>query len=281
MPLMLFVPVFAYGGQSLVNGGYTAGATIRTTCQSACTAAQVIADPSQSTVTVDCVEEWQVTPYEAPSLPPPPSASFALSDFVAGPFISTAGDSSGITYLPNGNLMITLQTQLQVLTAGGQVLSTRSASANDIEGLEWVDGKVLAANEDRGLHMEYAEDGTQLDFSALPFNNIECVAHLDGVTYYGTEHDGQILDASGTPFIDLGKDLAGCTFSGGYLLAITSHAYRDSTWHKVDTETWTVVDQRPLPDGNWEGISCRGNRCVVIREESPKSASGFQIYDRQ
>jgi hypothetical protein len=100
--------------------------------------------------------------------------------------------------------------------------------------------------------------------------------------YYGHESTGYIVDAQVNIHIDLGQDLAGCVSAGDYLIAVTSHAWRSSQIHKIDTATWEVVETRPLPTCDCEGIAFSEdlNRMYIIQEASRGGGSGYTIYER-
>ncbi len=225
-------------------------------------------------------------PTLAPSPPPPPESSvkpyrkLALADYSAGAFVQTAGDASGVAYMEDGTLMIALQRQVQLVTESGKVISTAGSGTNDLEGLELVNNSVIGANESPGRLMKYSARLQSSVDKNLSIRNIECIAEHNGVVYYGLENSGQIVDETGRVYVKVGRDLAGCTFFEGALLVVTSHPYRASMWSRVDPVSWKVIESRRLAKGNWEGVSCRENSCVIIREASAFGEAGFQVWSR-
>lgn len=219
---------------------------------------------------------------EPPPPPPPPVGDLMLSDYKKVSFVSTGTNASGITVLPNGNLMITRQTVLEIRNPAGAIVSSRSSSQSDLEGIEYSGGLVYAANESPGRAVQYDANGQILSQSGLPFSGAECVAVHNGTVYYGHESTGYILDSQGEIYIDLGKDLAGCASAGGYLVAITSHAWRSSALLKIDTNTWDVVEAVPLPTCDCEGVAFSDDlsRMYIIQEASRGGGAGYTIYER-
>lgn len=217
-----------------------------------------------------------------PPPPPPPVGELKLSDYTSVAFVSTGADASGITVLPDGNLMITRQTVIELRSEAGQLLASGPSSQNDLEGLEYSGGIVYGVNESPGRTVQYGVDGQTLGQSNLPFSGSECVAVHNGTVYYGHESTGYIADAEVNIYIDLGRDLAGCVSAGGYLIAVTSHAWRSSQIHKIDTATWEVVETRTLPTCDCEGIAFSEDlsRMYIIQEASRGGGSGYTIYER-
>jgi hypothetical protein len=217
-----------------------------------------------------------------PPPPPPPVGELALSDYSSVTFVSTGPDASGIALLPDGNLMITRQTVLEIRNEAGQLLSSRASSQNDLEGIEYSGGLVYGVNESPGRAVQYDVSGQILGQSNLPYSGAECVAVHNGVVYYGHESTGYIADAQANIYIDLGQDLAGCVSAGGYLIAVTSHAWRSSQIHKIDTATWEVVETRALPTCDCEGIAFSADlsRMYIVQEASRGGGSGYTIYER-
>jgi hypothetical protein len=63
---------------------------------------------------------------------------------------------------------------------------------------------------------------------------------------------------------------------------VTSHAWRSSAIHKIDTDTWQVVETMPLPDCDCEGIAFTDDLSLmyIIQESSRGGGSGYTIYER-
>lgn len=217
-----------------------------------------------------------------PPPPPPPAGELRLSDYSPGAFVSTGNDASGITVLPDGKLLITRQTVFEIRSESGQLLSTKSTQIGDLEGVEYSGGIVYGVNESPGHNVQYDVNANVIGDSGLPYSNIECVAMHNGRLYYGVEAAGVIADAQANVYIDLGRDLAGCASAGGYLVAVTSHAWRASTIHKIDTDSWQVVESRSLPDCDCEGIAFTPDlsRMYIIQESSRTGGSGYTVYHR-
>jgi hypothetical protein len=217
-----------------------------------------------------------------PPPPPPPVGELSLADYSPVAFVSTGSNASGLTVLPNGNLMITRQTVLEIRTQSGEILGTMPSSQSDLEGIEYSGGIIYGANESPGRTVQYDISGQPLGQSNLPFSGAECIAVHNGTVYYGHETTGYIADAQANVFIDLGQDLAGCVSAGGYLVAVTSHAWRSSAVLKIDTNTWEVVEAMPLPICDCEGIAFTADlsRMFIIQEASRGGGSGYTIYER-
>lgn len=217
-----------------------------------------------------------------PPPPPPPPADFKLSNYSVESFVPTGPDASGIAVLPDGNLMITRQTILEIRSPEGELLESRSSEGNDLEGLEFFDGLVLGINESPGFHVRYDVNGALLDYKALSFSNGECIAVHEGKVYYGVEAAGLIGDAQQNIYIDLGRDVSACTSAGGYFIAITSNPWRQSTIYRIDTATWKVVESLPLPTCDCEGVAFSHDlsRMYIVQEPSRGGGGGLTIYTR-
>lgn len=194
-------------------------------------------------------------------------------------------NASGVAFLSDDTVLITYQTFLKIHDLDGRELHTIGPVDGDIEGLEYDNEKLIAVDERGSTRHDLSHDGqdfTPVHEKRLPVRGIECVAY-DGSTnlvYYGHEATGRVLDAELSTLISLERDLAGCTMFDGQFLALASHPWRESAWYRVDTETWEVVEKKALADGDWEGIACRGNRCVLVRETSEKSGAAMVIFER-
>lgn len=219
---------------------------------------------------------------EPPPPPPPPVGELSLADYSPVSFVSTGSNASGITVLPNGNLMITRQTILEIRTQSGEIVSSTPSLQSDLEGVEYSGGLIYGANESPGRTVQYDINGQLLGQSSLAFSGAECIAVHNGTVYYGHESTGYIADAQANVLIDLGQDLAGCASAGGYLVAVTSHAWRSSTIFKIDTNTWEVVEALPLPTCDCEGVTFSSDlsRMFIIQEASRGGGSGYTIYER-
>ena len=193
-------------------------------------------------------------------------------------------DASGVTFITDDTVLITYQTSLEFRRLDGKVLRIVDGIDGDVEGLEY-HGKQLYAVAERGsTHIELSLEGmnlTPITDYLLPGGGIECIAQNPetSIVYYGQEYSGNLIDDQNTVVFSFARDLSACAVYGDTLMAITSHPWRPSVWHQLDMKTWKVIARRPLMDGDWEGVSCKGNRCALVRESSEHSQAALVIYE--
>lgn len=193
-------------------------------------------------------------------------------------------NASGVAFLSDDTVLLTFQSFLQIRDINGRHLHTIGPVDGDIEGLEYDGSRLLAIDERGSTHLDLSIDGMEIATvreRPLLVGGVECIAY-DGVAdrvYYGHEATGHVLDEKLDVLVSLERDLAACTVHDGQFMALASHPWRESAWYRIDMETWEVAEKRELPDGDWEGIACRGNRCVLVREMSEKSGAAMVIFE--
>ena len=207
-----------------------------------------------------------------------------LSDFrLTDEYPLDNADASGITFVSDDMLLITYQTSLEFRDIEGRVHHKVGPVDGDIEGLEYQDGRLIAVDERGSSHIDVTIDGMKLENSRdyiLPESGIECVAYdpARDVVYYGQESTGILFNDEFEVLYTFPRDLSACTVYQGELMAIVSHPWRQSVWYRLDMNSWSVLDVKPLPDGDWEGIACRNDICVLVRELSEKSTAAMAVF---
>lgn len=192
-------------------------------------------------------------------------------------------DASGVTFISDDTVVITFQDSLQFRGLDGDLKHTIGPLDGDIEGLEYQSGRFFAVAEHGSTHIDLQLDGMNVMATreqALPLRGVECIAHdpRTGRTYYGQESTGTLFDDQFDPVMDFQRDLAACAVFRGELMVLVSHPWRQSVWSRVDMQRWKVLEERLLPAGNWEGVACRGEICVLVRELSEKSNAAMVIF---
>lgn len=192
-------------------------------------------------------------------------------------------DASGLTFIADDTVVITFQNSLEFRGLDGKLKHTIGPVDGDIEGLEYQDGKFIAIAEQGSTHIDLRLDGIDIIATrdeVLPLRGVECIAHdpVTGRTYYGQESTGVLFDDQYQPVMEFQRDLAGCAVFRGELMVLVSHPSRQSVWYRVDMKNWKIIEQRLLPAGNWEGVSCRADTCVLVRETSEKSKAAMVIF---
>lgn len=192
-------------------------------------------------------------------------------------------DASGVAFISDDTLVITFQNSLEFRGLDGQLKHTIEPVDGDIEGLEYQAGKFLAVAEQGSTHIDLHLDGDDIVATSqqpLPLRGIECIAFDPATnrTYYGQEFTGVLFDDQFQPVVDFKRDLAGCTVFRGELMALVSHSWRQSVWSRVDLVQRKVIEERLLPAGDWEGVACREDVCVLVRELSEKSKAAMVVF---
>lgn len=266
---------------------YEAGGVEFEDCDSAIRYAESLEEP----VTVEChlVRTFGADP-AARSRPDassnsPPAATPRLKDYRQTRELPLdERNASGIAFLADDTVLLTFQNFLQIRDIDGRHLHTIGPVDGDIEGLEYGGNRLMAIDERGSTHLDLSIDGREIATvreRPLSVRGIECIAY-DGATdrvYYGHEATGHVLDEKLDVLVSLERDLAACTVFNGQLMALASHPWRESAWYRIDMETWRVAEKKKLPDGDWEGIACRGSRCVLVRETSEKSGAAMVIFE--
>ncbi len=239
-------------------------------------------------VTVECHVVMRIEP-EAKQSPRSNESLKSLSPARLDNYVKVAEfeldnpDASGVAFTSYDTVIITFQNSLEFRGLDGKLKHTIGPVDGDIEGLEYQAGKFFAVAEQGSTHIDLRLDGMNVVATReqeLPLRGVECIAHdpATGRTYYGQESTGVLFDDQFHPLIDFQRDLAACTVFRGELMALVSHPWRQSVWFRVDMERWKVKESRLLPAGNWEGVSCHGDTCVLVRELSEKSKSAMVVF---
>jgi hypothetical protein len=193
-------------------------------------------------------------------------------------------DASGVTFVSDEMLLITFQDSLEFRDLGGRLHRHIGSVEGDVEGLEYHEGRLIAVAEQGSTHIELTVVDTEVELVGhhpLPLRGIECVAYDPGrgEVLYGQEATGKLVNDKFETVFSFPRDLAACTVHLGELMVIVSHPWRQSVWYRLDMNSWSIIDEKMLPDGNWEGIACRNDKCVLVREASEKSGAAMVIFD--
>jgi hypothetical protein len=193
-------------------------------------------------------------------------------------------DASGVTFVSDDMLLITFQDSLEFRDLDGRLHRHIGSVEGDVEGLEYHDGRLIAVAEQGSTHIELTVMGTEVELvshHSLPLGGIECVAFdpARAAVLYGQEGTGQLVNERFEAVFSFPRDLAGCTVHRGELMAIVSHPWRQSVWYRLNMNNWSIIDEKVLQDGNWEGIACRNDKCVLVREASEKSGAAMVIFE--
>lgn len=272
---------------SVTEESYEAGGVRFESCDAAVRYAESLPEP----VTVECHlvirpdAEAGSQAVQARGRTAPPGAGRRLRDYQeTREFPLDDRNASGVAFLSDDTVLLTFQNYLQIRSIDGEVLKTIGPVDGDIEGLEYDGDRLIAVDERGSTHLELSLAGmeiTPVREDPLPVRGIECVAYdrAEDRVYYGHEASGNVLDENFETLVSLERDLAACTIIDGQFMALASHPWRESAWYSIDMKTWKVVDKKVLPDGDWEGIACRGNRCVLVREASEKSGAAMVMFE--
>ena len=242
-----------------------------------CTEALTHAKLAHEETTVSCHTVQRVTPDEEPL------TTRRLRDYrPIAEIVLENKDASGVTFVEDDVVLITYQSKLEFRRIDGTVISTIDEVSGDVEGLEMQGDRLIAVAEVGSTHIELMRDGMELEtleYHQLDARGVECIASdpETGTVYYGQESSGDLFDDTSKVVHSFSRDLSGCTVFGGELLAITSHPWRRSEWHRVNMTTWAREESLDLPPGDWEGVACRGDKCVLVRESSEKSTAALLV----
>ena len=259
-----------------------------------CQAALQYAQSLDSRAIARCNSSYEVIPhhFEESAVNAPTNDAEAavpirrrLRDYVLVDEIElTNPDASGVTFLSDDSVLITYQTSLEFRRIDGEILKTISGIDGDIEGLEYHGDMLYAVAERGSTHIELSLTGLEIvpisEF-VLPGRGIECIAHDPdtGRFFYGQEYSGNLIDDQNNIVFSFTRDLSACAVHDGDIMAITSHPSRRSVWHRIDVTSQQIVDSMPLLDGDWEGISCRRDRCALVREAFGQSSAIMSVFE--
>lgn len=279
--LLVFLPVLV---AAVTEGSYQVDGRRFDDCQSAIEHAESLPVPSSVECRVVVHIEPEPNRAESSGEGPAAVAPTRLKDYVQVAEIELDDpDASGVTFIADDTVVITFQNSLEIRGLDGVLKHTIGPVDGDIEGLEYHADRFVAVAEQGSTHIELRLDGMNIVATRdemLPLRGIECIAYdpLAKRIYYGQESTGVLYDDAYQPVMEFRRDLAACAVYRGELMALVSHPWRQSIWYRVDMKRWKIIEERLLPDGNWEGVSCRADTCILVREASEKSTSAMVVF---